>query len=163
MLIENGAELPNVCLVTGRKTHQSMNVSQTWKPAWVHWCWLFGIFPYFLVAPFFNRRWTLDVPVAPSIFRRYLTVVKSGIVILVVGVTTVIAGSMTSDFPGASLLVAIGSLVVVIGLFVVLHRPLKLRVVDLTNGVLTLTNVHPNCLAVLPEVHRRNSEFVGSN
>lgn len=155
MVIFNGAALPPRCFVTGRDTSESMMIHDSWHPRWLRGLVLFGVFPYFLVAPFLSTRVALRVPLSKKLLSYHLNVVRRGT--RLIAIATVCFGAWLSfnliAFTQVLLPLLFLSIIVgTVGFFMASRQPVGLNIVSLNSECLRLRNVHPACLKGLPEL-----------
>jgi hypothetical protein len=55
--------LPKYCLWTNEPAFRVLEVEQRWQPIATYALYLLGIFPYFLVSPFVNKKIKLRLPI----------------------------------------------------------------------------------------------------
>ncbi|MFO0943442.1 MAG: hypothetical protein U0930_22125 [Pirellulales bacterium] len=153
LVIQNGAQLPKICFVTGQVTRVSIDWIATFAPRWHYSLLLAGILPYFLVGPFLARSILMKVPCSPelieSINRRSILV--KGLYLAGIGSllfakreigqdvgSMVFYGFGISGFLLAAVLRKGGNL-------------LGLQVVRVQGDLFWLSGIHPNVLSDLPD------------
>jgi hypothetical protein len=152
MVIKFGAAIPRRCFVSGEETTLSIEVVQRIRPAWVYLLLLLGVLPYFLVAPWVSRTVRLRVPVSHGIYQQHLNGINRGFALILIGVLMTIAGAVGGPvFSASSLLLPLGIAVCLVGLFLSSNQPIMLHIASLEGDELVLGNLHPRCLADLPQ------------
>lgn len=153
LLISNGAALPPICFVTGVPTQTAVDVVIHWQPRWVYGLLLAGVVPYFLVSPFVQRKVSLRIPIAKSIYRRHTSLVLIGARLLFASLLLFGFSVVLMFLSNASSWVLLVALVLgFVGALLGSRHAVSLHVISLDHHLLTLGGVHPKVLDSVPEV-----------
>lgn len=152
LLLRSGAALPPRCFVTGEPTRESVAIRQVWHPNWVYLLLFAGVLPYFLVSPVVSRHVSLRIPIARSIYAAHMRKVHIGLVLSLIGLTLGIVGGVAGRLVvGTSALVSLGIMLGLLGVFLSSRQPASVHIERLQGDWMILRNIHPHCLADLPE------------
>lgn len=149
MVIGPNAELEPICFVTGELAVTSMDVRAIWQPAWVYLTMIPLLVPYFFVSPWFVQHVSLSVPIGKRIIEKHERSFKIARFAMVLGcAVAVIAFLLNVSILGVIVL----ECPIVLVALIATRSPVSLSVAYADKDILILRNVHPNCLADLPQL-----------
>ena len=152
MLLRSGAALPARCFTSGLPACQTYELNYHFRPIWLYILLLAGVIPYFLIAPMATEKVRLKIPLAKAIYDSHQRLVRRGLFLMVLSCALSVAGMIGVAWSGGlSLLLPLGIILGLTGLFLASRSPVSLSIAKFNEDVLILFGVHPRCLEELPE------------
>lgn len=149
MVVGPNAELEPICFVTGDPAVTSMDVQAIWQPAWVYLTLIPLVVPYLFVSPWFVQNVSLSVPIGVRIVEKQQRLIKIARFAMLLGC----AAAVIAFLAGVSVLgVIVLECPIVLVAVLATRSPVSLNVAYADKDILILRNVHPNCLADLPQL-----------
>ncbi len=160
MVIGNEAELRPRCFLTGEDTDTSMEIKTSWLPGWVYLLILFGIFPYFVVAPFLRRDIRIKVPLSDRYIQSYRKQVRFTTLAGLLFIVGWVLFAAINEFGPQMTIRPIVLLVFAyaVAWWFVRIPPVRLNIVRADRHVLVLSDLPSNCLEGLPQFERAASK-----
>ncbi len=148
MVVGPNAIFAPICFVSGEPAVTTVRIDTYWQPAWVYLTLLPALVPYLFVSPWFAQRISLRVPIGPRVVRsqRRRTMIGSTVAL------ASIVGGLLAALLGLSAWFAVSIATFFLGIFIAIHRPVRLHIAYADKELLVLRKVHPACLEDLPSL-----------